>query len=100
MNVVRPPRQQVTEVVKHTGVGPIAEARLPAARTGPMAKVLATMQDLGFGKILGAGDAFRNIGKVLSWSRHGKALLGQALPAQNLQHLPDGVTASFPVTVL
>jgi hypothetical protein len=36
----------------------------------------------------------------LSWSRHGKALLGHTLPDQNLQPLPAGVIVSYHVMML
>lgn len=100
MDIVRPPRKQVAEVVQHTSVGSVAETGFSAMRTGTLPKVAAAMQDLRLGKVFGACDAFRDIREILSWSRHGKALLGHALLAKNLRYLPDGVTVSFHVTML
>jgi hypothetical protein len=52
-----------------------------------MGEVSAAMNDLGFGQIFGARDAFRDIRQIQSGARHGKALLGQLVWPRNLQHL-------------
>ena len=100
MDVVRPTRQQMAKVVQHARESPVAETGFPTARANTLPEVTAASEYLGLRQIFLAGDAFRGIRQILSWSRHGKALLGHAFLAQNLRHLPVGVVVSFHVMML
>src|SRR5207237_2880977 len=87
-------------VVQHARESPVAETGFPTARANTLPEVTAASEYLGLRQIFLAGDAFRGIRQILSWSRHGKALLGHAFLAQNLRHLPVGVVVSFHVMML
>jgi hypothetical protein len=55
-----------------------------ALRTWLPSEIAAVFDDLRFGQILRASDAFRGIWQVLSGSWHGTALLGNAWKAHKL----------------
>src|SRR5207245_11087156 len=64
-----------------------AKTGSPTKGTRTMREVPSAANNLGCGQILGSSDAFRGIREILSWCRHGKALLGQVCRPRNLQDL-------------
>jgi hypothetical protein len=62
--------------------------------TRAMCEVPRTANDLGFGKIFGSRDAFRGIRKILTGSKHGKALLGWLFQPRKLRDLLVSVMAT------
>ena len=71
------PETQIPQIVQHP-LAPDDPDRNCARSVGHgcRRKVSAALDDLRFGQILDAGDAFGGIGQVFAWSRHGKALRG------------------------
>ena len=63
-------RARVPEVMQGTRGHRVASRAATAAGTPPSREVPAAPLDLGLGKILDAGDALGDIGKVFAWSRH------------------------------
>jgi hypothetical protein len=93
VNVAWPTGNQVTNIVQNSFSGSAAETGSATKGTKAMREVPRAANDFGFGKIFRSRDAFRGIGQILSRSRHGKALLGQAFQPRNLQDLLVSVMA-------
>jgi hypothetical protein len=62
MDVVRPTRNQIAQVMQGPLAGSAAEAGFAATRTGTMREVPAAIDNLGLGEVFDASDAFRGIG--------------------------------------
>jgi hypothetical protein len=88
VDVARSTGNQVPNVVKNASARSAAETRFVTTRTRTMGEVSAAVNDLGFGQIFRARDAFRDIRQIQSRARHGKALLGQLVWPRNLQDFP------------
>jgi hypothetical protein len=84
MNITRAIRDQVSHVMQHPLCAAMPIGTMAALWTRLSPAVAATFDDLRLGQIFDARDAFRGIRQVLSRSWHDKALLGNALQAQNL----------------
>jgi hypothetical protein len=93
VNVAWPTGHQVANVMQDSFARPTAEAGFAASRTWAMRECPRAANNLGFRQIFGSRDAFRGIGQILPWSRHGKALLGQLFQPRNLQDLLVSVMA-------
>jgi hypothetical protein len=93
-DVARPTSDEVAHVMQQAAAGAISKARLAAPRTGEMWIVATASDNLCFWQIFGVRDAFTGIGQILTGTRHGNALLGQALSARKLRHLPVRVMAN------
>lgn len=87
VNVARTTGNKVSHVVEDSCASTVAETGLVANGTRPMREVSTAPNDLGFGQIFGARNAFRDIRQILSGTRHRNALLGQWVWPRNLQHL-------------
>ena len=84
MNIVRAARDQVSQVMQHPLCAAMPIGTMAALWTRLSPIVATTFDDLRFGQIIDARDAFRGIRQVLSRPWHDKPLLGNALQAQNL----------------
>jgi len=86
--VVRTTGSQISHIMQHAPRPTIPVRTVPAPRARLSPEISAALDDLRFGQILNAGDAFAGIRQILTWSRHGKALLGSRFQAGNLAHIP------------
>jgi hypothetical protein len=93
MDVARPASHQVANVMQDPLARSATKTGSATRRTGAMREIPGAANDLGWGQIIGPSDAFRGIREILSWSRHGKALLGQASRPRKLQDLRVAVIA-------
>jgi hypothetical protein len=93
-------RNEVAHVVEHAGAGPIAKARLAALRARQMVEVATAAHDLCLREINRGGDTCGRIGEILSWPRHGNALLGHASSAWTLPHLRSCIMPDFHAMML
>jgi hypothetical protein len=100
MDVAGPTGNQVADIVQDARDGTVPKAGLAAQGAWALGKVAATSHDFRFGEIFRVGDALRRVRKILPGTRHGKALLGQAILAKNLRHLPSSVMVNFHVMML
>src|SRR5271166_4300882 len=100
VNVFRPSGHQVAHVMQDACARVMAVASFSASRTTIMFEVPTASNDSRFGQILGANDALGSVRQILSRSRHGKALLGQAAWPRNLRHFRDSVTTNPPAMML
>jgi hypothetical protein len=91
MNVVRTAGSQISHIMQHASRPTIPVGTVPTPRAGLSSEVSAALDDLRFGQVLDAGDAFGGIGQILPRSRHGKALLGSRFQARNLAGIPSFV---------
>gem|GEM_PF-5419685 len=87
MDVVRAARDQVPQVVQHPLRSAVPIGTVSALRARLPSKIPAAFDDLRLGQVLHASDALGGVGQVLSWSRHGMTLLGNALQAQKLPEI-------------
>ncbi len=62
------PRNEVAEVMQHAGAGPIAKARLAAARPWETWIVAAAANGLCLWQIFRARDAFGGVWEILAWT--------------------------------
>jgi hypothetical protein len=88
MDVVRAARRQVPQIVQHPLRAAVPIGAVFALRTWLPSEIPTTMDDLRLGQVLHTSDAFRGIGHVFAWSRHGKALRGPHFQAENLAKMP------------
>jgi hypothetical protein len=93
MDVARPTEHQVANVMQDPFARSAAKTGFATKGTRAMREVPGAANDLGRGQIFRSSDAFRGIREILSWSRHGKALLGQVCRPRNLQDLLVSVMA-------
>jgi hypothetical protein len=87
VDVARATGNEVPHIMKDSFASTVAETGLATNGTRPMREVATALNDLSFGQIFGSRDAFRDVGQILSGTRHRKALLGQLVWPRNLQHL-------------
>src|SRR5438132_1471238 len=87
VDVTWPTEHQVANVMQDPFAHSAAKTGSPTKGTRTMREVPSAANNLGCGQILGSSDAFRGIREILSWCRHGKALLGQVCRPRNLQDL-------------
>jgi hypothetical protein len=88
VHVVRTAGSQIPQIMQHPSCPTIPIGTVPTGRARLPSEVSAALDDLRFGQILDASDAFGGIGQILTWSRHGKALRGSRFQAGNLAQLP------------
>jgi hypothetical protein len=88
MHVVRTAGSQIPQIMQHPSCPTIPIGTVLTGRARLPSEVPAALNDLRFGQILDAGDAFGGIGQILTWSRHGKALRGSRFQARNLAQIP------------
>ena len=88
MDVVRAARGQVPQIVQHPLRAAMPIGAVFALRTRLPSETPTAFDDLRLGQILHTSDAFRGIGHVFAWSRHGKTLRGPPFQAENLAQIP------------
>jgi len=79
---------QIPQIMQHPPCPAIPIRTVPTGRARLSSEVSAALDDLRFGQILDASDAFGGIRQILTWSRHGKALRGSRFQAGNLAETP------------
>jgi hypothetical protein len=89
MDIVRPARGQVAEIVQHPLRATMPIRTVFALRTQLSAEIPTALDDLWLGQVLDTRDAFGGIAHVFAWSRHGKALRGSCFQAGNLAQMPN-----------
>jgi hypothetical protein len=100
MDIARPTQHQVPNVVEDASARTTPKTRSATRGTGTMDETATAMNDLRFGEIFRLRDPFRHIGKVLSRTRHGNALLGQVSLASNVRHGHACVMIKVPLLML
>jgi hypothetical protein len=78
---------QVANVMQNPLARSASKTGFPTEGTRTMREVPGAANDLRGGQIFGSSDALGDIREIPSWSRHGKALLGQVSRPRNLQDL-------------
>lgn len=94
------PRDKVAHVMPHAGAGPIAKARLAALWAREIFEVATASHDLCLREIDGVADTCGGVGYILSWTRHGNALLGHASSAWTFPHLRSRIMPHFHAMML
>src|ERR1700729_2900171 len=100
VNVFGAPGNQVADVMQDARAQIVPKAKLFTAGTALSPKIATPPQDLGLRQILGTDDPLGAVGKILSRSRHGVALLGNISLPRKLQDLLHRVTTGFPTMML
>ena len=75
LQVHRPTRPQIAQIMERTRQLPVAPRRVAALRAGVALEIAAASLDPRLGEVLGIGDPFGGIGHVLTGSEVHLALL-------------------------
>ena len=80
LNVVRPAREKIAQVMKCSMRSPISITTVSTACAGTTTMIATTPNALRLWKIFGGCNVFGSIWNISTWSHHGGALFGNAPP--------------------
>ena len=95
LNVVRPSREKIAQIMKRSTRSPISITTVLAVGAPTMAMITTTLKDLRLGKIFDGCDAFGSILNVSTWSHHDDAFLGNGRQVKILRRRSNSQNQEF-----